>query len=74
MIISADSVHFAATGNAAQEKDGPKLPSPGPTLPIAEMTVLMASVSPTPDAISSVQPMKATDIYAAKNTSTVVTS
>ena len=62
MSISDDSIHFAASGNAAQEKAGPKQPNPGPTFPIADITVLMASVSPTPNAISSVQPIKATDI------------
>ena len=62
MSIREESVHLAASGSAAQEKAGPKLPNPGPTFPIADTTVLMASVNPTPKAISSVQPMKATDI------------
>lgn len=62
MSIREESSHFAASGNAAQEKAGPKLPNPDPTLPIAEITVLMASVNPTPNAISNVQPIKATDI------------
>ena len=61
MSIREESIHLAASGSAAQENAGPKLPSPGPTLPIAEMTVLMASVNPTPNAISDVHPMKATD-------------
>lgn len=62
MSIREDSIHLAASGRAAQEKEGPKLPSPGPTLPMAEITVLIASVKPTPHDISSVQPIKATAI------------
>lgn len=62
MSIKAERIHFAASGMAAQEKAGPKLPNPGPTLPMAEITVLMASVKPTPHAINSVQPMKTTAI------------
>ena len=61
MSIREESIHLAASGSAAQEKAGPKLPNPGPTLPIADITVLIASVNPTPNAINSVQPIKATD-------------
>lgn len=61
MSISEERTHFAASGNAAQEKAGPKQPNPGPTLPMAEITVLMASMNPTPNAISMVQPTKATE-------------
>ena len=74
MSIREESIHLAASGSAAQEKAGPKLPNPGPTLPIAEITVLIASVKSTPNAINSVQPIKATDRQAAKNTRTVVTN
>ena len=61
MSIREERIHLAASGSAAQEKAGPKLPNPGPTLPIADITVLIASVKPTPNAINSVQPIKATD-------------
>ena len=61
MSISEERIHLAPSGSAAQEKAGPKLPNPGPTLPMAEITVLMDSVNPTPNAINSVQPIKATD-------------
>lgn len=62
MSIREESVHLAASGSAAQEKAGPKQPNPGPTLPMAEITVLIASVKPTPNAISSVQPIQTTAI------------
>ena len=61
MSIREESIHLAASGSAAQEKAGPKLPNPGPTLPIDEITVLIASVKPTLNAINSVQPVKAID-------------
>ena len=58
MSISAERIHLAASGRAAQEKAGPKAPSPGPTLPMADMTVLMDSVSPTPAAHQQYPPYK----------------
>ena len=58
MSINAESIHLAASGRAAQEKAGPKAPSPGPTLPMADITVLMDSVSPTPQHINNIHPIK----------------
>ena len=58
MSISADNIHLATEGIAAHEFTGPKAPKPGPTLPIAEITVLIDSVSPTPQSISSTQPIR----------------
>ena len=55
--MRAERIHFAASGRAAHEKTGPKAPSPGPTLPIADITVLNDSVKPTPKHISNVQPI-----------------
>lgn len=55
--MRAERIHFAASGRAAHEKTGPKTPSPGPTLPIADITVLNDSVKPTPKHISNVQPI-----------------
>ena len=71
MNISADNIHLAASGKAAHENTGPKAPNPGPTLPIADTTVLIASVSPTPKHISSVQPTKMQIRYVAKKVYTV---
>ena len=52
MSISADNIHLATEGIAAHEFTGPKAPKPGPTLPIAEITVLIDSVSPTKDGVT----------------------
>ena len=71
MNISADNIHLAASGKAAHENTGPKAPNPGPTLPIADTTVLIASVSPTPKHISNVQPTKMQIRYVAKKVYTV---
>ena len=56
--IRNDNIHLAASGNAAHEKAGPNAPSPGPTLPKLEITVLIASIIPTPKNISSIHPAK----------------
>mgnify|MGYP007077726978 FL=1 len=58
MSINAESIHLAASGRAAQEKAGPKAPNPGPTLPMEDITVLMDSVSPTPQHINNIHPIK----------------
>ena len=71
MSISAERIHLAASGRAAQEKAGPKAPSPGPTLPMADMTVLMDSVSPTPQPINNIHPTKMQIKYVTKNVYTV---
>ena len=55
--IRAERIHFAASGRDAHEKTGPKAPNPGPTLPIADITVLKDSVKPTPKHINNVQPI-----------------
>lgn len=55
--IRAERIHLAASGKVDHEKTGPKVPKPGPTLPIADITVLNDSVRPTPKHINNVQPI-----------------
>ena len=46
-----ESSHLAASGNSLHEKAGPHVPSPGPILPILEITVPIDSRKPTPSPI-----------------------
>ena len=49
--IKKESSHLAASGNSLHEKAGPHVPSPGPILPILEITVPIDSRKPTPSPI-----------------------
>ena len=42
---------MAASGNSLHEKAGPHVPSPGPMLPMLDMTVPIDSRNPTPNPI-----------------------
>ncbi len=43
--ISSEQTHLAASGSAFHEKAGPKAPSPGPVLPMLDITTPIDSVS-----------------------------
>ena len=49
--IKKESSHLAASGSSLHEKAGPHVPSPGPILPILEITVPIDSKKPTPKPI-----------------------
>lgn len=67
MSIKAERIHLAALGREDQEKTGPNAPNPGPTLPIADITVLKDSVKSTPKHINKVQPINIHIKYVTKN-------